>query len=102
MIPRKFYVDKRCDVPLFFPSMSESPQKLTSPASLLVDAILVIGFFCYIYTVISPHVPSQNAKWVLIWGGLSAACMSAVFWLALQMFRVVFRFQREQAATRRK
>lgn len=83
--------------------MSEPEQKLTSPASLLVDAILVIAFFIYIYSVLSTHVPSHDPKMIMLWGGLSSALMSALFWLALQMFRVVFRFQRqERAAAKRK
>jgi hypothetical protein len=31
---------------------------------------------------------------VMLWGGLTAGCMSGVFWLAWQMFKVVFQFQR--------
>jgi hypothetical protein len=31
---------------------------------------------------------------IMLWGGLTAACMSGVFWLAVQMFRVVLRAQR--------
>jgi hypothetical protein len=30
---------------------------------------------------------------VLLWGGLTSACMSGVFWLAIQMFRVVLKAQ---------
>jgi hypothetical protein len=76
-------------------SQSQSDTKLVTPVSLLVDAVLVAAFFLYIYTVVSPHVPSNNPHMILIWGGLCAACMSGVFWLALQMFRLVFRAQRE-------
>lgn len=78
--------------------MPQPEQKLTSPASLAVDAVLVIAFFFYMYSVLSPHVQSHEPKWIMLWGGLSAALMSALFWLALQMFRVVFRFQRQQKA----
>lgn len=78
-----------------------SEQKLTSPASLVVDAVLVIGFFFFMYSVVSTHVPSHEVKWIHLWGGLTAALFAALFWLALQMFRVVFRFQRELRATRR-
>ena len=72
------------------------PQKLVTPASLLVDAILVILFFAYEYSVCSTHVPSHDPKMILLWGGLTAFCLTLVFWLALQMFRVVFRFHRQQ------
>lgn len=74
--------------------MSLSETKLTSPASLLVDAILVIGFFLFIYTVVAPHVPSNDKSMILLWGGLCSACMTGVFWLCIQMFRVVLKAQR--------
>lgn len=74
--------------------MAQPETKFTTPASLLVDAILVILFFAYLYTLVSPHVPSSDPKMIMLWGGLCSACMSGVFWLALQMFRVVLRGQR--------
>lgn len=75
--------------------MASPEQKLTTPMSLLVDAVLIIAFFLYIYTIVAPHVPSRDATMRLVWGGLTAACMSGVFWFCIQMFRVVFRAQRE-------
>jgi hypothetical protein len=39
-------------------------------------------------------VQTNDPKMTLLWGGLTAACMSGVFWLAVQMFRVVLRAQR--------
>lgn len=75
--------------------MSQSEKKLTSPASLAIDAVLVIGFFLYMYSVLAPHVPSNDKSMILLWGGLTSACMSGVFWLAVQMFRVVLRAQLE-------
>ena len=75
--------------------MSQPEQKYTSPTSLAVDAVLVVAFFAYLYSIVSPHVPSNNPKMVVFWGALCAACMSGVFWLCIQMFRVVFRAQRE-------
>ena len=79
--------------------MAQPEMKLTSPASLLVDAVLVVVFFLYIYTVVAPHVPSNDKSMILLWGGLCAACMSGVFWLCIQMFRVVLKAQR--AASRK-
>lgn len=70
-------------------------EKFTTPLSLVIDAILVIAFFVFMFFVIRPHVQSENPLFIAIWGGGSAACMSGVFWLAIQMFRVVFRAQRE-------
>ncbi len=80
--------------------MSQSEQKLVTPASLLVDAVLVVIFFIYMYTVVSTHVPSADPKMIFIWGALTSSCLTAVFWLALQMFRVVYRAQREAKKNR--
>ena len=74
--------------------MAQPEMKLTSPASLLVDAILVLGFFLFIYWLVSPHVPSNDKTMILLWGGLCSACLTAVFWLCVQMFRVVLKAQR--------
>jgi hypothetical protein len=79
--------------------MAQPEKKLTSPASLAVDALLVVGFFFFIYSIVSPHVPSNDASMIRLWGALCAACMSGVFWLCVQMFRVVIR---AQIADRRK
>jgi len=74
--------------------MSQPAQKHTSPVSLAVDAVLVVAFFTYIYSVVASHVPSTDPKMIVLWGALCAACMTGVFWLCIQMFRVVLRAQR--------
>jgi hypothetical protein len=96
--PAQNTVDK-ADFVRLFRRMSLSDTKLTSPTSLVIDAILVIGFFVFMYTIVSPHVPSNDKSMILLWGGLCSACMTGVFWLCIQMFRVVLRAQR---ADRRK
>ncbi len=95
-------MDKHQIVTLFYLNMAQPTQKLTSPASLAVDAVLVIAFFFYMYSVLSGHVQSHDPKMIMLWGGLSSACMAAVFWLALQMFRVVLRAQRAERAAKHK
>jgi len=40
-------------------------------------------------------VPSNDPKMIILWGGLTAGCLSGVFWLACRMLTVVFNFQRE-------
>lgn len=79
--------------------MAQPEQKFTTPASLVVDAILVVAFFVGMYLWVAPHVPSEDKSMVLLWGGLTSACLTGVFWLCIQMFRVVLRAQR---ADRRK
>ncbi|HZZ56438.1 MAG TPA: hypothetical protein VFE31_01315 [Opitutaceae bacterium] len=80
--------------------MEEKPPKLVTPVSLLVDAILVVVFFIYIFSVVRTHVPSNDPADIKLWGALTAVCLTMLFWLALQMFRVVFRFHREQNRAR--
>jgi hypothetical protein len=74
--------------------MAQPENKLVTPASLIVDAILVLGFFVFMFTLFKIHVPSNDPKMIVLWAGLAAACISGVFWLAIQMFRVVYRAQK--------
>jgi hypothetical protein len=75
--------------------MAQSDSKSVTPVTIVVDAVLVIAFFAYLYHLVSPHVPSTDPRMIMIWGAACAACMSGVFWLCIQMFRVVLRAQRE-------
>lgn len=86
-------MDKTVFLGLFCP-MAQSEQKLVTPFSLVVDAVLVIVFFIYMYSVLKTHVPSSDPHMILLWGVITTSCVTGVFWLALQMFRVVYRAQR--------
>lgn len=74
--------------------MAQPATKLITPVSFAVDVVLVGAFFLFLYSILKPHVPSSDPRMIMLWGGLAAACMSGVFWLAIQMFRVVLRAQR--------
>ena len=78
---------------VFFRLMNTPNRKLVTPASLAVDAVLVLGFFAFIFNLLRPHVQSHDPVNIAIWAGLASACLSSVFWLAIQMFRVVYRAQ---------
>jgi hypothetical protein len=78
-------------------AMQQQKMKLVTPASLAVDAVLVVIFFVYMYTVVSTHVPSKDHRMILFFGASCSACLTLVFWLALQMFRVVVKAQRAPA-----
>lgn len=75
--------------------MQQPQNKLVTPASLAVDAVLVIAFFVFMYGVVSTHVPSRDHRMILVWGVACSVCLTCLFWLALQMLRVVVRAQRE-------
>jgi hypothetical protein len=74
--------------------MEPPEKKLVTPVSLAVDAVLVIAFFAYMYSVVSTHVPSRDHRMILFFGASCSACLTVVFWLALQMFRAVVHAQR--------
>ena len=80
---------------LSFAAMPDQGEKLATPASLAVDAVLVAIFFVLMYRVLAPHVPSDDPRMIRLWGAITSLCLTGVFWLALQMFRVTFRAQRK-------
>jgi RsiW-degrading membrane proteinase PrsW (M82 family) len=74
--------------------MAQPDNKLVTPLSLVVDFVLVAAFFAYLFTLLRSHVPSNDPTMITLWAALGTACMTAVFWLCIQMFRVVLRKQR--------
>jgi divalent metal cation (Fe/Co/Zn/Cd) transporter len=76
--------------------MSSSAKKSSYTAvSLIIDLVLTAIAFVIFYSLVKSHVPSNDPKMVMLWGGLTAGCMAGVFWLAWNMLKVVFKFQRE-------
>ena len=76
-----------------FRGMAQPEQKSVTPVTIAVDAVLLAIFAVIIYWLVAPHVPSTDARMIMLWGGLCTACMTGVFWLCIQMFRVVLRKQ---------
>jgi hypothetical protein len=79
--------------------MAQSEEKLVTPVSLVVDLVLLVAFFAYMFSVLKTHVPSTDPKMIVLWGAIGTSCLTGVFWLVVQMFRVVFRAHR--AASRK-
>jgi hypothetical protein len=75
--------------------MASSEKKSFSPVTLVVDLALTAAFFLFIFSVIKSHVQSNDPRMIIFWGGAGAACMTGVFWLAWQMVKTVYRFQRD-------
>jgi hypothetical protein len=63
--------------------------------ALALDALLTLAVFVFFTWILRSHVPSNDPFYIWLWGAISALCLTAVFWLALQMFRVVVRAQLE-------
>jgi divalent metal cation (Fe/Co/Zn/Cd) transporter len=75
--------------------MSSPAKKPFNFVSLAIDLVLTAIAFVIFYALVKSHVPSNDPKMVMLWAGLTAGCMAGVFWLAWNMLKVVFKFQRE-------
>ena len=75
--------------------MSSPEKKPFNVISLVIDLVLTGIAFVIFYSLVHMHVPSNDPAMIKLWGGLTAGCLSGVFWLAWQMLKVVFNFQRE-------
>ncbi len=75
--------------------MSSPAKKPFNFVSLAIDLVLTAISFVIFYWLVNSHVPSNDPKMVMLWGGLTAGCMAGVFWLAWNMLKVVYKFQRE-------
>ena len=75
--------------------MAPTEKKPFSLFNLVIDTVLTAAAFSIFYWLVNSHVPSQDPTMIKLWGGLGAGCMTGVFWLALQMLKTVFRFQRD-------
>lgn len=93
-VPPKFRLDKTPPAPCVA-GMSSSEKKPLNLVSLVIDLVLTGIAFAIFYWLVEAHVPSSDPTMVMLWGGLTAACMAGVFWIAWNMLKVVFRFQRE-------
>ncbi len=91
---RKFQFDKPPPAPCVS-RMAPPEKKPFSFVSLAIDLVLVAIAFVIFYSLVNSHVPSDDPAMIRLWGGLAAGCMSGVFWLAWQMLKVVYRFQRD-------
>ena len=63
-------------------------KPLVSKTGIVVNLILSIAFFAFMFWVLMPHVPSYDPNAVYIVAGMTSFCMTGVFWIAANMFRV--------------
>lgn len=82
--------------------MSQKPPPDARLAgNLLLDSALTLVAFAIFFVVCRPHVPSEDAMVINLWGAITSLCLTAVFWLALQMFKVTLRGQRDTPVDRK-
>jgi hypothetical protein len=77
------------------PVLSEGSKPLVSKKDLVIDAILTVAAFVLFYWVARSHVPSNAPGDIRLWAAITSSCMTAVFWMAWQLLRVVYRRQKE-------
>lgn len=82
---------------LIIMEQNQPQEKHASPVTVVVDIVLVAAFFAFMFWVMKGHVPSNDPKMIALWGAVTALCLTGVFWLALWMFRMVWRFQFRRA-----
>ena len=71
--------------------MNDTEDKpLVSKKGLAFDLILTVAFFLFMREVLVPHVPSEDPLAVNIVSSMTSFCMSGVFWIAANMFRVTW------------
>ncbi len=75
--------------------MAKPEKKSFSVVTLIIDLTLTAIAFGIFYWLVNSHVPSNDPKMIMLWSGLTAGCMSGVFWIAWQMLKVVYQFQRD-------
>jgi hypothetical protein len=82
--------------------IAPAEQKHVTPLTIAVDLGLVAIFFFFMFGWVKSHVPSTDSKFVILFGGLTAICVTGVFWMAIQMFRVVVAGEKTLKAERSK
>lgn len=62
--------------------------KLITPLWIVVDIVLAVIFFIFMYGIIDPHSTGEGELAIRIMTIGTTFCLTLVFWLALQLFRV--------------
>jgi hypothetical protein len=79
-----------------------SEQTHVTPVTIAVDLALVGIFFYFMFGFVRSHVPSNNPLFQNFFGASTALCVTGVFWMAIQMFRIVVAGEKRIAAAAQK
>jgi hypothetical protein len=69
--------------------MSSSATQHVTPLTIVVDLALCGVFFVFLFGWIKNHVHSTEAFYINFFGASTTLCVTGVFWMAIQMFRIV-------------
>ncbi len=68
--------------------MTDDQPKLVSRIGILVDLGVTAVFFLFMWSVLGPHVPSDDPTTIGWVAAYTSLCLTGVFWLSASMFRV--------------
>jgi hypothetical protein len=77
-------------------------QTHVTPVTIAVDLVLVGIFFYFMFGWVRSHVPNNNPLFQNFFGASTALCVTGVFWMAIQMYRVVVAGEKRLAAEAKK
>ena len=75
-------------------------QKHVTPVTIAIDLLLISIFFFFMFGWVKSHVASSDPKFVIFFGASTALCVTGVFWMAIQMYRVVVAGEKRLKANR--
>jgi len=65
-----------------------------NPVNIAVDFVLCGLFFAVIFYFVRSHVMSSDIKMITVFSVYTTLCVTCVFWMAIQMLRVVVKGER--------
>lgn len=68
--------------------MSQNKKSFFSPKTLLFDGVLTVGFLFFISEKLQAFVPAHTEVYRQAFAFFGGVCLTGVFFMALQMFRV--------------
>lgn len=68
----------------------DKSHKLVTRNGVVIDLILTAIIFSFLSWILRPYVPAQTEVYTNVFAVFTASCLSGLFWLVLQMFRVVY------------
>lgn len=75
-------------------------QKHVTPVTIAIDLVIVAALFVFWFGVCKSHVHSNDPKFINFFGAFTALSITGVFWVAIQMFRVVVAGEKRLKAAR--
>ncbi len=77
--------------------MEETPKKLISKKGMAIDLVVTVLWFAFFSVALRPYVPAQTETFRAVIAVITAASITGVFYLAINMFRVVRVDQKNRA-----